>query len=214
MARRTRAEAEATRESLLDAAEQVFYDKGVARATLQDIARTAGVTRGALYWHFKDKADLFGAMLERVRMPLEDLIDAIPAGERSESVLETLRMASLLALGQMEQPRIRRIHSIIIHRCEVFGEFDPVAMLRELSESASANTLELFRQARDNDELVAEVDAETANQTFHCILRGLLHHWHLDTDAYSLSETGTRLINQWFELIGKASLKPAARPGS
>ena len=58
MVRRTKADAEATRLSLLDAAEQLFQARGVSRTSLNDIATAAGTTRGAIYWHFKDKADL------------------------------------------------------------------------------------------------------------------------------------------------------------
>lgn len=58
LARRTKEDAFATRNSLLDAAEQVFYEQGVARASLNEIAQRAGATRGAVYWHFKDKLDL------------------------------------------------------------------------------------------------------------------------------------------------------------
>ena len=43
----------------------------MSRTSLQDIARRAGATRGAVYWHFTDKADLFDAMIERVTLPLE-----------------------------------------------------------------------------------------------------------------------------------------------
>ena len=71
MARRTKEDALATREALLDAAELVFEQRGVSRTSLSDIAKAAGVTRGAVYWHFKDKADLFNAMMERVTLPLE-----------------------------------------------------------------------------------------------------------------------------------------------
>ena len=71
MARRTKADAQATRSSLLDAAEQLFQARGVSRTSLNDIALAAGTTRGAIYWHFKDKADLFNAMMERVTLPLE-----------------------------------------------------------------------------------------------------------------------------------------------
>lgn len=53
MARRTKEDACATRNSLLDAAEQVFYEQGVARASLNEIAQRAGATRGAVYWYFK-----------------------------------------------------------------------------------------------------------------------------------------------------------------
>ncbi|MBY0410356.1 MAG: TetR family transcriptional regulator, partial [Burkholderiaceae bacterium] len=57
MARRTKEDANATRTRLIDAAESVFLQKGVSRASLNDIARAAGTTRGAIYWHFKDKVD-------------------------------------------------------------------------------------------------------------------------------------------------------------
>ncbi|MCC7151144.1 MAG: TetR family transcriptional regulator, partial [Rubrivivax sp.] len=70
MARRTKQAAQVTRESLLDAAERVFQQRGVSRTALSDIAQAAGVTRGALYWHFKDKAALVNAMMDRVTLPL------------------------------------------------------------------------------------------------------------------------------------------------
>ena len=72
MARRTKEDAAATRNGLIDAAERVFCEKGVSRASLSDIASAAGATRGAIYWHFKDKVDLFNAMMDRVTLPLEE----------------------------------------------------------------------------------------------------------------------------------------------
>ena len=65
--RRTKAEALATRESLIDAALEVFLRKGYAAATLQDIAEEAGVTRGAVYWHFNGKEDFYRELYERER---------------------------------------------------------------------------------------------------------------------------------------------------
>ena len=71
MARRTKAECEATRNALLDAAEAVFLEQGVSRTSLEQIARHAGMTRGALYWHFKDKDALFEAVREQGILVLE-----------------------------------------------------------------------------------------------------------------------------------------------
>ena len=79
MARCTKQEAQITRERLLDAAERVFEARGVARTSLAEIAQAAGVTRGALYWHFKDKAALFNAMLDRVALPLSAELEALLA---------------------------------------------------------------------------------------------------------------------------------------
>ena len=52
--KRCKQDAEKTKSQLIDAACEVFYREGVARATLEQIAREAGVTRGALYWHFNN----------------------------------------------------------------------------------------------------------------------------------------------------------------
>ena len=64
MVRRTKEEAQETRSAILEAAERAFYERGVARTTLADIATLAGVTRGAIYWHFSNKADVVQAMLD------------------------------------------------------------------------------------------------------------------------------------------------------
>ena len=71
MPRRTKQEAQQTRHALLDAAELVFERRGVAGTSLQEVAAAAGLTRGAVYWHFRDKADLFNAMMDRAVLPFE-----------------------------------------------------------------------------------------------------------------------------------------------
>ena len=63
--RKTKTEAQKTRQHLLDAALEVFWRDSVTRASLQVIAQEAGVTRGALYWHFKNKEDLFETLFEQ-----------------------------------------------------------------------------------------------------------------------------------------------------
>ncbi len=56
---KTKQKAEETRQQILDAAVREFSAHGVSRTSLTDIAIAAGVTRGAIYWHFKNKVDLF-----------------------------------------------------------------------------------------------------------------------------------------------------------
>lgn len=76
MVRRTKEEAQETRSQILEAAEQAFYERGVARTTLADIAARAGVTRGAIYWHFSNKSDLLQALLDTLHEPLDELARA------------------------------------------------------------------------------------------------------------------------------------------
>jgi TetR/AcrR family acrAB operon transcriptional repressor len=62
--KRTKEDAALTRQMVLDAALKVFGRKGFSQSTLEEVAREAGLTRGAIYWHFKNKNEIFGAVLE------------------------------------------------------------------------------------------------------------------------------------------------------
>ncbi|RYY72578.1 MAG: TetR family transcriptional regulator, partial [Comamonadaceae bacterium] len=99
MARRSKEDALATRSALLDAAERVFLAQGVAGTSLNDIAMAAGTTRGAIYWHFRDKADLFNAMMDRVATPMQCAAAALEHTHGAEP-LRALRESMRLALRQ------------------------------------------------------------------------------------------------------------------
>src|SRR3569833_1376099 len=116
MARRTKEDALATRHCLLDAAERVFQSKGVSASSLADIAAAAGTSRGAIYWHFKDKAALYNAMIERVSLPLEHAISDAPG--RCEP-LTSLRQAIVAALDKTAtDPQTRRVFEVATHKVE------------------------------------------------------------------------------------------------
>src|SRR5688572_21533658 len=118
MARRSKEDALATRNSLLDAAEHVFLAQGVAGTSLNDIAQAAGTTRGAIYWHFKDKADLFNAMMDRVVMPLETAADMVGRTAAADPV-PALRKAVQRALHQtVNDPHTRRVFEVATLKVE------------------------------------------------------------------------------------------------
>jgi AcrR family transcriptional regulator len=71
---------ERTRSLLLDAAEEVFAEKGFTPASLDDIARAAGYTKGAIYKHFATKEDLFLAVSDRYwRRYFDNFADVLAA---------------------------------------------------------------------------------------------------------------------------------------
>lgn len=71
MARHTKAEAELTRSRIVEAALAAFAANGVRGTTLEDVAVRAGVTRGAVYWHFADKQALVSEVIARLEWPLD-----------------------------------------------------------------------------------------------------------------------------------------------
>src|ERR1051326_3479622 len=74
MVRKTKEEAAATRKALLDAALIVFSQKGYTAARLEDVAEHAGVSRGAIYWHFHSKAELYNTLVEETSAQTEEVI--------------------------------------------------------------------------------------------------------------------------------------------
>ncbi|NTZ84231.1 TetR family transcriptional regulator [Burkholderia metallica] len=93
MARKTKEAALLTREAILDASERLFDACGRGAASLEDIAEAAGVTRGAVYWHFKDKSDLLLALFVRVRESFRDQLLALARrGSRRGSIKAFCRL--------------------------------------------------------------------------------------------------------------------------
>ncbi|MGH8439899.1 MAG: TetR family transcriptional regulator, partial [Pseudomonas sp.] len=133
MVRRTKEEAQETRAQILEAAEKAFYKRGVARTTLADIAKLAGVTRGAIYWHFNDKAELVEAMLESLHEPL----DALARASESEDELDPLGCMRKLLVQLLHQmvldPKTRRINEILHHKCEFTDDMCEIRQQRQTS---------------------------------------------------------------------------------
>lgn len=127
MARKTKEEALRTRQQIIDAARSVFHQHGVAHSSLEQVAGAAGLTRGAVYWHFKDKAELFFAMREDVFVPMRERIDAILFGDDYPDPLDAIE-ASLKAFFLVldECPEVRQVLEIMVLRCELVNEYAEV----------------------------------------------------------------------------------------
>lgn len=77
MARRTRADMQATRASLLATARKFFCDAGYAATSMDELTAQAGLTRGALYHHFGDKKGLLAAVVEQIDAEMDERLQAI-----------------------------------------------------------------------------------------------------------------------------------------
>lgn len=104
--RRTKDEAAVTRSAVLKAALAVFSRKGYAAATLEDIAKAADVTRGAIYWHFKSKADLYNTLTGELSARGADLVQQAVA--EGGTLLEILRRIFVRQCTLIEEDREAR----------------------------------------------------------------------------------------------------------
>lgn len=200
MARRTTAEAATTRESLLDAAETLFIEQGVSKTSLEQIARRAGMTRGAVYWHFRNKADLFRCMLARVPLSLNGLIDEINQEDSPSAPLEAIQLACERGFKRLEMARYQRVYSILVHRCEAFDGIDPLAIQAALAKDTHDSLYRQLQLAGTRGALRDDVTPALAAALLQAILSGLFHDW-LRHHQGCLSERGGQLIKLQLALI-------------
>ncbi len=213
MARRTKEDALATRHQLLDAAERVFSEKGVSRTSLHDIAQAAGVSRGAIYWHFKNKADLFNAMLERITLPMEEALHQI-GHDAAQDPLDELRRAILEALRKIaSDERTRRVFEVATLKVEYVDELLAVKarhlqahvdgereIRRSLLEAASRRAVQL------------PIPPSAASQGLHAMVVGLIQSWLMAPEAFDLVDTADRGIGVYLAGLGLA-LEPGCPRG-
>lgn len=88
MVRKCKEDAEKTRQAVIEAALDVFSEKGYAKATFDEIAARAGFTKGAVYWYFRNKADLVAALIgEYMERKRQELVPNIPQGDTLDDLL-------------------------------------------------------------------------------------------------------------------------------
>ncbi len=148
MARKTKIETLRTRQQIIDAARKMFFCHGIARTTLEAIAAEAGVTRGAIYWHFENKVDLFFAMREQTILPLVDRIDdALLASSEEDNPLFSIELALVEIFNALDHDNAaREVFQIIQLRCEYVGEF--AALIAKFEKSQNELVTKLARAYR------------------------------------------------------------------
>jgi TetR/AcrR family acrAB operon transcriptional repressor len=196
MARSTKEEALETRNRILDAAENVFHENGVARTSLADVAQAANVTRGAIYWHFKNKGDLFDAMCDRVRLPMEEMVEACKDGDEIDP-LGQLRATCIFVLQEtVQNPHSRKVFDILFHKCEFVDPIDPISVRQhECFLDGMANIDRILRNAIAREQLPKDLDIPMACVTLHATVDGLLNNWLFAPDSFDLAGSAERLID-------------------
>ena len=115
MARKTKEDAEQTRAAILDSALKTFYEKGFSRTTFDEIAKRINLTKGAVYWHFKNKADVVAALImERISLNTSQF-----GNEKLSETIAELRDKIVMRAKRIETDSdFRRFLFFMIYRME------------------------------------------------------------------------------------------------
>lgn len=193
--RKTKTEALKTKEHLMLAALETFYRKGIARTSLNEIAQAAGVTRGALYWHFKNKEDLFDALFQRICDDIENCIaqDAANAEGGSWTVF---RHTLLHFFERLQSNDIHyKFHNILFLKCEHTEQNAAViAIARKHQAIWREKITAVLTEAVENQDLADDLDKETAVIFIKSTLDGLIWRWLSSGENFDLGKTAPRII--------------------
>jgi TetR/AcrR family acrAB operon transcriptional repressor len=174
--RRTKEQAEETRRAILKVAEAIFLDRGPESVSLDEIAAAAGVTRGAVHWHFRNKRGLLSAIRDEMRMPVQELAERLAADTTVEPLESLGEVASTIFRRLQADPRRRKILKVLLH-------------LDRADDAEEPNDGDTFQQrVRGSLEAVFEAMARTrplpppwtpssAALAFQAVIDGLVSEW-------------------------------------
>ena len=198
MVRKTKEDAELTRQRIINAARAVFLKRGVSKSTLEHIASEANVTRGAVYWHFENKTEIFHAIREQVFLPLIDSIDdtLAPAVKNIDNPLNQIEASLCNTINDLTtNVEMREIYEIMMIKCEYVDEFATV--LHQIMSNCSSIIEKLeaaYERAKAQDLLATSLSPRALAMDTHLFFGGLLHMWVKDAD-------GSRFRFQAIDLI-------------
>jgi len=199
VARKTKKEAQETRAGILDAAVDVFFEHGISRTSLEDIARAAGVTRGAIYWHFDNKVDIFRALHERLYTSyVGEIADTLAQNHDAPlRGLEEFFVNIMLRLQREDQPR--KMLTMCMMKCDYSGDMAVFLAEQNKKKTAMIALLEkFFLRAREIGTLRAEGDTHTLALSLCCYVSGVFFEYIRVPGLIDLQKEARPLMRAFF----------------
>ncbi len=201
--RRTKEEATITRERLLDAALASFHAKGYSATTLDDIARQAEITRGAIQWHFGGKAELFNTLIrERYQKAAAHMWQT---AETEGTPLEVLRQMLIKWLSYTEEDAdFRAMLELVMLKTEASPE-----LAGGMQEKVQGNRLalkfftDLIRSGITSGEIGREVNPEVTAIAAIGLVNGVTTLWLMDPTAFSLKGSAEETVDLFLRGIAQ-----------
>lgn len=187
--RRTKEEAAVTRAAVLKAALSVFSAKGYAAATLDDVATAAKVTRGAIYWHFKSKADLYNTLTGELSAQGANLVQQAVA--EGGTFLEILRRVFVRQCALIEADKeARAVMELALFKTGL----DPELQAGRKKQLEAGNVLlegitQTMQQGIALGALRTDIDPADMARAFIAFENGAIQLWLTSPKSFSLKSS-------------------------
>ncbi|WP_147195847.1 multidrug efflux transporter transcriptional repressor AcrR [Pantoea sp. MBD-2R] len=202
MARKTKQQALETRNHILDAAIARFSEHGVAKTSLADIATAAGVTRGAIYWHFKNKTDLLNEIWAQSESGLENLELEYQLKHPSDPLSVMRAMLTYVLEATVHDARRRSLMEIIFHKCEFVGEMTTLQMMQQTLYLECYEKIEdVLRQCMAAGQLPENLDTRRTAVVMRGYITGIMENWLFMPESFDLAADATQLVEVLIDML-------------
>lgn len=201
MARKTKEDAFITRQRIINVAISEFSTQGFASTSLADIASAAGVTRGAIYWHFKNKEELFNEIWQqsaRYSLYVSEKIHSENKDNPLKALQETL---TYILRAAVSDPQQKSLMKIMFHKCEFTKEMTPRSEIRRMvyfEEERLSNTL---KRCVTLNQLPSKLNIEQSVIIIRAYMSGLIENWLLCSENYDLNSNASGLVDNLITLL-------------
>lgn len=206
MARKTKEEALETRNAILTAAVAVFLEKGVSNASLEMIAETAGVTRGAIYWHFKNKAEIFEALQDNLHETFIASILSDLEKDHPQPLQQLEELCTSLLIELEDNPIKRDTLRIFWLKCDYSGDITPCF---EEQNAKKCEHKELFARyfdrAIEKGYLHPGTDPSLLTLAVSTYLTGIAYEYLRNPQMFDMRRDAARLMRPLFAGLSQSS---------
>ena len=204
--KRNKEDAAVTRQTILDAARKVFERKGFAGTTLDGIAAAAKVTRGAIYHHFTDKAEVYEHLLLESSRKSADLIPtAIAEGGSFLQIIERIFMRQLQLFSEDPTMHAQALFALR-------GDYNSIDRVRKHIQKRHAESIAMLIQAFAEAQAEGVVRPDLAPRdiarAFYSLQNGLVHLSSLPGETGAVHESAAALARVFVAGIATPALQP------
>lgn len=197
--KRTKEEAQKTKDKILASALDCFSTQGYFNSSLDEIAKKASVTRGAVYWHFKNKTEIFDALHTQLHEPFTQTILEDLAHDEGQPIIQ-LKHLCIKLLEDLDVNNTKKRIMKLFFECDYSGQLAP---FKKQHQDKKLKSLKLFEQyferAKKRNQLHQHADPQILTLTLHCFLKGILFEYLSGLELIDIKSQGKELIQQFFE---------------
>lgn len=200
--RRTKEEAEHTREAILNAATDLFAQKGVQSTSLVEIAENADVTRGAIYWHFKNKLEIFEALHDKLHKEFIEVLVQDLKYDHPEPLQQMQNTCTKLMLVLADDKQKQKTLNLFLIKCNYDGELASFKVCHKQHKEESLTLLKQYMdRAKRKGFLASDADTGILATAINCYMKGILFTFLNDPDGFDLKAVAPQLMEIFFSKL-------------